>query len=567
MNLAPVILFAYNRPWHTKQTLDALANNALADESKLYIFCDGAKDDASKETLSQIEETRKFVKEENRFKEVIVIEQKANKGLANSIIDGVTEIVNKYGTVIVLEDDIVTSPGFLKYMNDALRVYENIENVMHISGYMFPLKTQLPETFFIKPTSCWGWATWNRAWRHFEKNTAKQMQLIEERNGWKEFTIDYSFPSYKEQIIANKNGDLNSWAIFWYASVFLKGGTSLHPYPSLVQNIGFDGTGQNCDDTINSTNLYRWERLAQEITVIKKFNFTNRKGYNQLKQFFNDVSSQRRNLTTRDKFYLFRQNLISSAKNFTNNLFSKKSNVNLAELYRYTKGTTTLFEKPFEYADFASFKFIHEEIFKKEIYKFYTINPKPYIIDAGANIGLSIIYFKMMYPDAEITAFEPDDTIFNVLQKNISSFNLKDVKLIKKGLWNEETILNFFSEGADGGRIAITEDKNKLIKIETVRLREFINRPVDFLKIDIEGAETNVLTDCIDLLPNVERIFVEYHSFVNEPQHLHTLLSSLSTSGFRYYIQHIGVYSNKPFVKLENYLRMDLQLNIYAFKK
>jgi FkbM family methyltransferase len=578
MDLAPIVLFVYNRPWHTKQTLDSLANNTFAKESIIYIYCDGAKVDATKETLHKIEETRAIVKQENRFKTVSIIEQPKNIGLANSIINGVTQIVEKHGTIIVLEDDIVTSTGFLKYMNEALHIYNNTENVMHISGYMFPVKNKLPETFFIKPTSCWGWATWKRAWKHFEKNVDHQIKSIEERKGWKEFTIGYSFPSFKNQLESNRDGRINSWAIFWYASVFLNEGTSLHPYPSLVQNIGFDGTGENFNDKDAKKSPYFWPKLAQEITVSKVNNFNNLKAYNQLKRFFKELSTLDRKLTIRDKFYLFRQNSTLYLKNVYKVVFIPKSieindnstkyaSKKFSEIKRYTKGTLTLLGKPFEYADFASFKFIHEELFQTEIYKFHTNNSTPYIIDAGANIGLSIVYFKTLYPNAEIVAFEPDDHIFKILQKNVASFQFENIKLIKKGLWNEETTLSFFSEGADGGRIATAEDNKKLIQIETVRLREFLNRPVDFLKIDIEGAETTVLTDCIDLLSNVERVFVEYHSFVYEPQNLHTLLSTLSTAGFRYYLQHIGIYSTRPFVKLESFLGMDLQLNIYAFKK
>lgn len=574
MNLSPIVLFVYNRPWHTKKTLDALANNTLAESSTLFVYCDGAKNGANKDTLINIEETRKLIRNETRFKEVIVIEQNTNKGLANSIIEGVTQIVNKNGKIIVLEDDIVTSKGFLKYMNDALHVYETTDEVMHVSGYMFPLREKLPETFFLKPTTCWGWATWKSSWQHFEKNAEKQIRQIEEKNAWKEFTIGNSFPSYKDQLILNKIGRLDTWAIFWHASVFLKGGVSLHPRLSLIQNIGFDGTGEHCTEEGNIRSPYSPTEIAEEITVIKKSNFKSSKEFYYLKNFFTELINIEKNLSTRDKFYLFRKDVVSDLKNISGKIFpsSQKENkdvppVNNPELNRYYPGVTTLFEKSFEYVDFASFKFIKDEIMNHEIYKFYTVNPSPYIIDAGANIGLAIIYFKRMYPDAEIVGFEPDDKVFRTLQKNIATFKFKNVTLINKALWNEETVLNFYAEGADGGRIAKSVDRNNLIEIQTVRLRNYLNRPVDFLKIDIEGAETKVLSDCADLLSNVERIFVEYHSFANEPQHLQDLLSTLSNSGFRYYLQHIGVFSRRPFIHLETYLGMDLQLNIYAFRK
>ena len=198
-DLAPIVLFCYNRPWHTQQTLDALSKNDLADDSNLYIYCDGPKLGIGIKALADIEETRNIVKTENRFKSITIVESESNNGLADSIIHGVTEIVNRYGKIIVLEDDIVTSPGFLTYMNDALEVYKGEEKVMHISGYMYPVKKKLPDTFFIRPTSCWGWATWKRAWDCFEKNVDKQIKEIEQIKGWQEFTIDFSCPSFKDQ--------------------------------------------------------------------------------------------------------------------------------------------------------------------------------------------------------------------------------------------------------------------------------------------------------------------------------------------------------------------------------
>ncbi len=238
----------------------------------------------------------------------------------------------------------------------------------------------------------------------------------------------------------------------------------------------------------------------------------------------------------------------------------------LKKLPRFVTDSTFLLGKKLKLVDAASFLFIYDELFNKEIYKFKTTHPKPYIIDAGANIGLSIIYFKKLYPNAEIIAFEPDNKVFEALQYNITSFGLEHITPIKKALWNEETVLKFYSEGADGGRIAIIGDKQQIIEIQTERLRSYLNRKVDLLKIDIEGAETTVLEDCADLLYNVERLFVEYHSFLGQEQKLGNLLQILSKAGFRYQVQHIGIFSSHPFVNISNSGGMDLQLNIFAYR-
>jgi FkbM family methyltransferase len=234
---------------------------------------------------------------------------------------------------------------------------------------------------------------------------------------------------------------------------------------------------------------------------------------------------------------------------------------------RYQGGITSILGSKIKFIDSASFAFIYDEIFNKEIYKFRTDNTQPYIVDAGANIGLSVLYLKKSYPNAEIVAFEPDEQVFDALAYNVKSFGLTDVELVKKALWNEETTLQFMSEGADGGRVALNSDKVQLIQVPTIRLRKYLNRKVNFLKIDIEGAETTVLEDCIDLLHNVEKLFVEYHSFVDKQQELGKLVTLLEKVGYRLTISSPGLATQQPFMQKTNYLGMDGQLNIYASRQ
>ena len=246
-NLAPIILFVFRRPEHTRKTLEALADNTLAKDSILYIYSDGAKEDASSEVVKTVEETRAVLKEKQWCKEVHIIESEDNKGLANSIIQGVTDTVNKYGKVIVLEDDIVTSPYFLEYMNDSLSLYENEEKVMHIAGYL-PVtsdREKLPETFFLRHMNCWGWATWKRAWDKFTPNTQYLHDELLKRNDFSEFDLGGHIKSF-EQIEQNLSGQLNTWAIKWHASIFLHEGLCMYPRTSFVDNIGVeDGTGEH----------------------------------------------------------------------------------------------------------------------------------------------------------------------------------------------------------------------------------------------------------------------------------------------------------------------------------
>ncbi len=207
---------------------------------------------------------------------------------------------------------------------------------------------------------------------------------------------------------------------------------------------------------------------------------------------------------------------------------------------------------------------MHEDIFLKEVYRFESNDETPHIIDGGANIGLSVIYFKRLYPKARIVAFEPDPKLFKMLRDNLKSFGYEDVALMCKALWSSETTLQFFAEGADAGRISRSDDQCSLA-VPALRLREFLNVPVAFLKLDIEGAETEVLRDCADLLGNVERVFVEYHSFAKEKQELSSLVSVLANAGFRLHI-HPSLVSQRPFVSRKVCHNMDSQLNIFAFR-
>lgn len=236
---------------------------------------------------------------------------------------------------------------------------------------------------------------------------------------------------------------------------------------------------------------------------------------------------------------------------------------------RYTETNALLADKEIIVPDNASFRFMHKEIFEEEIYKFITQNPEPYIIDGGANIGLASIYFKKLYPTAKIVAFEPDPNIYKILVNNIKEFNFNNVELVKKGLWNCETKLKFFSEGADAGLITnLDMSRSSSLDIETISLKAYLNQPVDFLKLDIEGAETIVLSDIEDDLDKVDRIFVEYHSFVNQPQTLNEIIEILRRANFRVYMSVPGNNSiRSPFMGLTPYNNMDFQLNIFGFKE
>lgn len=260
MTLSPIVLFVYNRPDHTQRTVESLKKNELALQSELFIFSDYPKNDQTKES---VDEVRKYIKTVDGFKKVTIIEQVENFGLAKSIITGVTDIVNKYGKIIVLEDDLVSSPYFLKFMNDALEIYKDDNNVASVHGYIYPIE-DLPNTFFIKGADCWGWATWKRAWDIFEPDGQKLLDELKSRKLTKEadFNNSYKFTQMLKNQIKGKN---NSWAIRWYMSAFLKDMLTLYPGKSYIQNIGNDDSGTHCSTTdvfhVKLNDKYKMEKI------------------------------------------------------------------------------------------------------------------------------------------------------------------------------------------------------------------------------------------------------------------------------------------------------------------
>jgi len=255
MDLAPIVLFVYNRPWHTGEVLQALLKNDLANDSVLYIYADGPKENAIQEVVDNIKETRRVIKSKKWCREVIIKESIKNLGLAGSVVKGVTEVLEEHGRVIVLEDDILVSPYFLQYMNEGLKLYETEPNVISIHAYNYPVNSEgLPETFFMKGADCWGWATWAAKWQLLDMNAGELLKQVESLSLEYEFDIQGSYP-YLQMLKKQRDKKISSWAICWYASAFLKNRYTLYPNRSLIYNIGFDKSGTHRADKDHFNNI------------------------------------------------------------------------------------------------------------------------------------------------------------------------------------------------------------------------------------------------------------------------------------------------------------------------
>lgn len=242
---APIALFVYNRIDHLRRAAQALANNIGAASSDVIVFSDGPKDEKAR---GEVDAVRRYLRTLEGFQSVTIVEREKNLGLAGSIIQGVTEVLGQHDRVIVLEDDLLTSRFFLRFMNEALEWYRDDERVASVHGWVYPVEQAAPETFFLRGADCWGWGCWRRSWRLFNPDGRELIAELRRRGLTQRFDLDgaYKFSRMLEDQVAGAN---DSWAVRWHASLFLQDRLTLYPRRSLVHNIGNDRSGRHGADT------------------------------------------------------------------------------------------------------------------------------------------------------------------------------------------------------------------------------------------------------------------------------------------------------------------------------
>ena len=298
----PVVLFVYNRVVHTRRTVESLLGNASSSNSDLIIFSDGPK---SCDNSDDVQEVRDYISTIEGFKSVKIHSSEINKGLAESIIYGVTDVLTDYDSVIVLEDDMVVSPHFLSYMNDGLQKYQHEDRVISIHGYVYPTKEDLPQTFFLRGADCWGWATWRRGWDLFNPNGKVLYEELKRKKLLRVFNFNGAY-QYSKLLLDQINGKNESWAVRWYASAFLLNKLTLYPGSSLVHNIGNDSSGTHCLTNNHFDTQLSTTPLGVENIVIKE----SIEGKKAIECYF------------RTQHYLFFRSLFSRMIKFCLNYFS-----------------------------------------------------------------------------------------------------------------------------------------------------------------------------------------------------------------------------------------------------
>jgi hypothetical protein len=286
MGLAPILLFVYNRPWHTQKTFESLVQNILVSESDLIIYSDYPKNEDAKKSVNLV---REYIKTISGFHNVFIVERQENFGLAKNIISGVTEVIQKYDKVIVMEDDLLTSPYFLKYMNEALDYYQNEPRIFTITGYNYPSSAMriptdyMHDIYFSPRNSSWGWATWRDRWEKADWDMKDYPQFSLDKKAQKSF--NYGGEDLTDMLKAQMEGRINSWSIRLTYTHFKHGGLCVYPVVSFVKNIGLDGSGIHCG--VESSQKFSNSSLSMKdnIRFLKDIQ-VNEKIMNEFKKLF-----------------------------------------------------------------------------------------------------------------------------------------------------------------------------------------------------------------------------------------------------------------------------------------
>lgn len=266
MNYAPIVLFTYKRLDTLKKTVVALQKNDLASESDLYIFSDAEK---MLEDRGFIKAVRSYIKTIKGFKSVTLFESKTNKGLARSIIEGVTQVLELYDSVIVLEDDLVSSANFLNYMNEALDYYKEENKVFSVAGFSIPIANISSESdvYFTSRSSSWGWAIWKNRWESIDWEVKDYSEFKKNRQLRSDFNKMGS--DMTQMLDRQMQGKINSWAIRWCYHQFKHDLFSVHPFVSKIENIGF-----NSPDASNTKEKFNRYQTKLDTGFERKFQFT-----------------------------------------------------------------------------------------------------------------------------------------------------------------------------------------------------------------------------------------------------------------------------------------------------
>ena len=428
-NLAPIAIFTYTRLETLKKTIKCLKKNKIAKFSEIYIFSDCNKNKIDQPYVNCV---RKYLKNIKGFKKINLILRKENYGLASNIINGVSSVIKKRKKIIVLEDDIIVSPNFLEYMNGALIRYENSKKIWHINSWNYEINRNNIKynTFFTRHMNCWGWATWENRWKSFKKEPNEIIKKFNDVNIF-EFNIKNNL-DYYSQLKRNKEGKLNTWAIFWYANIFLKNGLCLSPLKTLSKNIGFDDHSEHQPNENNS-----FKHINKKFFFRKNNKFIYPKLITEdldiLKKIISYIKSQKKQST------LFKRIIFKIVNNISFNTFSAANFFSKNILWsNYNSFKINIFkiksfknQKNLNLTQSPSFKLLFNAILDYRLK--YKSTPKK-ILDVGGGLGENFLALKKIYRTKIKCTILENETLVDLIKKNkINHCNfISDINKISK---------------------------------------------------------------------------------------------------------------------------------------
>lgn len=492
MDFAPIILFVYSRPWHTQQTVEALQKCELAAESILYIFADGPKKDASDETRQKIAEVRQYIHSIDVFKSIHIQESPTNKGLANSVIQGVNEVIEKHGKVIVVEDDIVAHPFFLRFMNETLNFYADDHRIYSIGGYNYNF--QIPQSYkkdvyIVHRAESWGWATWLDRWNNVDWAVSDAVSFFESKRRQRKFNRGGNDMSSMLQ--AQLNGEIDSWAIRWDYHLYKHNAFCIRPIKSLVRNIGFDGTGIHCGTM--ETSDYTASEYHNNIYSIHLIHSI--KPNNKVKKNFHNYLGNTPSVSMYKKIKRKIKRIIRLIFSRTTTIKQKAINKNTSWYGGKNYGGFSIDDKKLSETSIVYSFGIGEDIsFDNDLMtKFgchiFAFDPTPraqhYVENAETSDKFHFEAIGLANHDGKETWHLP-----------------RNKEYVSCSVFNHENYTN-----DELGENSIAVEVQRLTSIMTRQRHTYI----DLLKMDIEGSEFDVIDDILNTKLDIHQITLEFH--------------------------------------------------------
>lgn len=587
----PVVFLIFRRPDITARVF---AEIARARPPKLLVVADGPRADRPGEA-EKCATARAIIEQVDWPCEVLTNYAETNMGCGRRVSSGLDWAFSLVEEAIILEDDCLPHPTFFRYCEELLERYRDDERVMVVSGDNFQQGKQRTEYsyYFSRYPHCWGWASWRRAWRHYDHEMT--LWPFVRDNGWLYDVLQdaQAVAYWSHQFQKTYEGDIDSWNYRWMFNCWTQSGLTALPNVNLVSNIGF-----GADATHFESKKTPFAHLpcvaiscpvqhpAHVIRDTQADRFTEKNNFGIVQQDENHVKSQKKAVLRWVKKNILSvwsagnaSRLLHSGtsgrgdpmtmvtKKFVSPFISKLKSTyywyrkpgilrslehQLRGVPRYTSGRLTVAGWDLEYVDSLSLTATIDVLLLKKWNDFVARSNAPRILDCGSNIGISVLNYKKHFPGARITAFEPDEKVAAVLRRNLARNNLADVTVVEAAVWKETGVMDFWNEGADAGRLTSAASAKATSKVKTVDIRTYLTEPIDLIKMDIEGAEYEVIAHLADELQLVQNMIIECHIRNDDIASLAGLLQVLAGNDFYVSINSYGPWIDLVHQSVEN---------------